>query len=116
MVCRTVDPDAPAWRIGIEDPHAPDRVVAVVPVRTGAVATSGTVHRGAHLVDARTGRVPEQVASVTVVGPDLTWADLDATAAYALGPEALTWLGTRSGRTGIVVWSDGRVETVTAVA
>jgi thiamine biosynthesis lipoprotein len=116
MVCRTVDLATPAWRIGVEDPHAPDRVVAVVPVRNGAVATSGTVHRGAHLVDARTGRVPEGVASVTVIGPDLTWADLDATAAYALGRDAVAWLGTRSGRTGIVVWSDGRVETVTPVA
>jgi thiamine biosynthesis lipoprotein len=116
LVCRTVDLETPAWRIGIEDPQAPDRVVAVVPVRNGAVATSGTVHRGAHLVDARTGLVPEGVASVTVVGPDLTWADLDATAAYALGREALSWLGTRSGRTGIVVWSDGRVQTVTPAA
>ena len=37
------------------------RLVAVVPVRTGAVATSGTAHRGEHLVDARTGRPPAGV-------------------------------------------------------
>lgn len=116
MVCRTVDPATPAWRIGVEDPFAPDRVVAVVPVRNGAVATSGTAHRGAHLVDARTGLVPEAVASVTVVGPDLTWADIDATAAYAMGPQASGWLVTRAGRTGIVVWADGRVETVASPA
>lgn len=114
MVCRTVGPGSPAWRVGIEDPHDPGRVVAVVPVRNAAVATSGTAHRGAHLVDARTGLEPEGVASVTVVGPDLTWADIDATAAYALGREAPRWLETRSGRTGVVVWSDGRVESVTA--
>ena len=59
LVCRTADPSA-AWRIGIEDPHDPSRVIAVVPVRTGAVATSGTAHRGDHLVDARTGRPPRR--------------------------------------------------------
>ena len=47
------------------------------------------------------------VASVTVVGPDLTWADIDATAAFALGPDALDWLRGRPGRSGLVVWADG---------
>ena len=57
MVCRTARPGGPPWRIGIEDPRDP------TPGRspssrccTGAVATSGTAHRGQHLVDARTGR------------------------------------------------------------
>ena len=78
-----------------------------MPVRTGAVATSGTAHRGEHLVDGRTGRPPQGVASVTVVTASLTWADIDATAAYAQGPDAARWLGTRPGRTGVVVWADG---------
>ncbi|GAA3169078.1 FAD:protein FMN transferase [Blastococcus jejuensis] len=112
LVCRTLDPGAPPWRIGIEDPMDPQRIVAVVPVATGAVATSGTAHRGAHLVDARTGRPPLGVASVTVVASSLTWADIDATAAYAQGPDAAVWLGTRPGRTGLVVWADGSTTTV----
>ena len=107
MVVRTLDPAAPPWRVGVEDPHDPRRVLAVLPVRTGAVATSGTAHRGAHLVDARTGRTPEGVASVSVVASSLTWADIDATAAYALGPDAADWLRTRAGRTALVVWADG---------
>ena len=107
MVCVTPDPAGPPWRIGIEDPHDPRRVLAVVPVGTGAVATSGTAHRGQHLVDGRTGRPPSGVASVTVVAPDLTWADIDATAAFALGPDATEWLAGRPGRTGLVVWADG---------
>lgn len=113
MTCRTLDPAAAPWRIGIEDPHDPSRVIAVVPVHNGAVATSGTAHRGSHLVDGRTGRAPEGVASVTVVAESLTWADIDATAAYALGAEAARWLGTRAGRTGLVVWADGTTTLVT---
>jgi len=105
MVCHSVT-GAPPWRVGIEDPHNPSRIVAMVPVANGAVATSGLAHRGAHLVDARTGRVPTALASVTVVGPDLVWADIDATAAFALGAEAAAWLQSR-GRTALLVWADG---------
>ena len=105
MVCHTVT-GAPPWRVGVEDPHHPSRIVAMVPVVNGAVATSGLVHRGAHVVDARTGKVPTPLASVTVVGPDLVWADIDATAALALGAEAAAWLRSR-GRTALVVWADG---------
>nr|WP_167108514.1 FAD:protein FMN transferase [Amycolatopsis granulosa] len=107
IVCRTLDPGGPPWRIGIENPADPSRVLAVVPVCTGGVATSGTVHRGAHLVDGRTGRPPVDVASVTVVAESLTWADIDATAAFALGPAAAGWLATRPGRRGLVVWATG---------
>jgi thiamine biosynthesis lipoprotein len=107
LVCRTLDPAAPPWRIGVEHPLDPSRLVAVVPVHNGAVATSGTAHRGDHLVDARTGRPPTGVASVTVVAANLTWADIDATAAYAHGEHAARWLATRPGRKGLVVWADG---------
>jgi thiamine biosynthesis lipoprotein len=112
LVCRTLDPADRAWRIGIEDPRDPRRLVAVVPVHNGAVATSGGAHRGQHVVDARTGRPPSGIASVTVVADSLTDADIDATAAYAQGPEAASWLQGRPGRTGLVVWSDGSTTTI----
>jgi len=112
LVCHVAGPDSPDWRIGLEDPHDPTRVVAVVPVRTGAVATSGLAHRGGHVVDARTGAVPDAIGSVTVVHDDLVWADIDATAAFAMGRDAARWLRTRPRRTGLVVWADGRTELV----
>jgi FAD:protein FMN transferase len=105
-------PDRPAWRIGIEDPHDPSRVIAVVPLHSGAVATSGTAHRGAHVVDARTGRPPAGIASVTVIGPSLTWADIDATTAYAQGEYAATWLRNRPIDSALVVGTDGSIVTV----
>jgi FAD:protein FMN transferase len=107
MTCRTLDPDGPPWRIGVEDPADPGRIRAVVPLFTGGVATSGTAHRGRHLVDARTGRPPTGVTSVTVVAGSLTDADIDATAAYALGERAAGWLETRPGRRALVLWDDG---------
>ncbi len=115
ITCRAA-PGSEPWRIGIEDPHDPSRVLAVVPLRAGAVATSGTVHRGAHLVDARTGRAPQDVASVTVIGPSLTWADIDATAAYARGEGADVWLRTRPIWSALVARPDGERITVVPAA
>jgi thiamine biosynthesis lipoprotein len=114
LVCWTADPDGEPWRIGVEHPLRTGELVARVPVRRGAVATSGTAHRGAHLVDARTGRPPVGPASVTVVGPSLTWVDIEATAAFARGEDAVAWLRTRPCRSGLVVWEDGSVEVWTS--
>ena len=105
MVCHVTDPDRPAWRVGVEHPLDRSSLVAVIPVRSAAVATSGTRHRGQHLLDARTGRPALGVASVTVIDRSLTWADIDATAAYAHGPRAADWLQGR-GRTALIVWPD----------
>jgi thiamine biosynthesis lipoprotein len=112
ITCRTGEPAAAPWRIGIEDPRDPTRIVAVVPIRTGAVATSGTAHRGAHIVDARTGRAPGGLASVTVVGRSLTAVDVDATAAFALGADGERWLTTRGHRAAFVVRTDGTTGTL----
>jgi FAD:protein FMN transferase len=109
LVCHVAAADREPWQVGIEDPLDPARVVARVPVRRGAVATSGHTHRGDHVVDARTGRPPEGVASVTVLADDLVTADVDATAAYAMGRAGVAWLESR-GRTGVVVWSDGSAD------
>ena len=48
---------------------------------------------------------------MTVVGASLTSVDIDATTALALGVDGPAWLRSRL-RTGVVVWADGRVETV----
>jgi thiamine biosynthesis lipoprotein len=109
MVGHVSDPARPGWRVGIEDAAEPTKLVAVVPLRHGAVATSGLVHRGAHVVDARTGSPPTRLASVTVIGPSLTWADIDATTALALDLDAPAWLAARPGRTGLLQWADGTI-------
>ncbi|MEH0110897.1 FAD:protein FMN transferase [Tersicoccus sp. MR15.9] len=90
----------PHWRIGVEKPGAPGAFSTVVTVTEGALATSGTAARGDHIVDPRTGApVAGGRTSVTVVGPDLTWADVWATACFvdphALGQAGPEWSGYR---------------------
>jgi thiamine biosynthesis lipoprotein len=81
----------PAWRVGIQHPEDRRAVAAVLEVRDLAVATSGAYQRGQHVLDPRTGRPPEGVRSVTVVGQDLGLADAYATAAFAMGRHGAEW-------------------------
>ena len=86
------------WRIGISDPLRPGRLALVVTTTDGAVATSGTAERGAHIVNPRTGRPAAGLASLTVAGPSLSLADACATAAFAMGPAlARGWLESLDG-------------------
>jgi thiamine biosynthesis lipoprotein len=95
------------WRVGVEDPAQPDRLLTILDVTDCAVATSGRTHRGAHIVDPHTGSPARGLDSVTVIGPSLTWADVYATAAVARGPEAVTWLAALSGYEALLVGEDG---------
>ena len=72
----------PVWRIGIENPRDRSAVADVVSLTRGAVATSGGAARGAHIVDPGTGQGISRPGSATVVGPELLWADVWATAAF----------------------------------
>jgi FAD:protein FMN transferase len=103
--------DTPDWRVAIEDPRDRTRTLLVVPLRRGAVATSGTAARGEHILDPATGAAPADLLSATVVGPELTWADVYATAAFVRGASVLTWLSELTGHAGVVVTTDGEVRT-----
>jgi thiamine biosynthesis lipoprotein len=97
------------WRVGIQHPWQRDRVAAVLRTRGLAVATSGAYERGPHVVDPRTGRAPEGVASVTVLGPDLATADAYATAAFAMGVDGPAWTAGLGDYDALTILADGRV-------
>jgi thiamine biosynthesis lipoprotein len=82
---------APTWRIEIEDPTGRGRIADVVHLRRGAVATAGASRRGGQVEDLWTGPAVIRAGSCTVIGPDLTWADVWATAAR-VDPEAVARL------------------------
>ena len=81
------------WTVGIRDPAAPGRVLEVIRLRDGAIATSGgyelyfdrdkTSH---HLVDPRTGHSPRATASVSATAPTAMAADALSTALFVIGP------------------------------
>ena len=81
------------WRIGVVDPTERKVIAAWFEIPENfAVATSGTGARGAHLWDGRNDAFVDRLASTTVIGPHLMWADAFATAAFAMGDNGLEWL------------------------
>jgi len=95
-----------SWRVGIADPARRGELVATVELRDGAIATSGTAERGAHIVDPRTGTAAVAVASLTMVTDALTTADVWATAgvvACADAAQAGAWLSRAPVRSAVLV-------------
>lgn len=86
-------PGCKGWRVGIQHPHDPSALAAVLQTETrAAIATSATYVRGQHIVDPWTGAAPAGLMSVTVVGEaDLATADAYATAVFAMGSSGPEW-------------------------
>jgi thiamine biosynthesis lipoprotein len=106
--------DTADWVVGIEDPTDRRRMLLRVPLRRGAVATSGTAARGAHILDPATGAPATGLLSATVIGPTLTWADVYATAAFAAGPDVPPWLAALTDHAAVLVGTDGTVRQLVA--
>lgn len=91
-------PDGDAWRVGVQSPTDPGRIVATLRLEDEAVATSGDYrqffdHAGRryhHLLDPRTGEPRRSaVRSVTVAAASCMSADAGATAVFGCtAPEA----------------------------
>jgi FAD:protein FMN transferase len=98
------------FTVGIQDPRDPGRVVAAVARNDGAVATSGTAARGAHLYDPRTGEpVKSRWLSVSVTGPSLEYADVLATAAFVAGEGWPAVVDALPGYEGLGILADGNL-------
>ena len=81
------------WRIGIRHPEDPMASAAVLALSgRGAIATSATYERGAHIIDPATGEPTAELASVTIVGNDLAFVDAYATSVFVMGLPGVEWL------------------------
>jgi thiamine biosynthesis lipoprotein len=104
------------WRIGVRDPAAPERLLAVLPMSDGIVASSGDYERCVlrdgrryhHVIDPATGYPSEQVRGVTLVGRSVAELNGLGAAAMVLGPAAGAALLLRKpGRQALMVGRDG---------
>jgi len=106
------------WTIGIRDPRRDSAVVAVLPLEDTAVSTSGDYERyferdGVrfhHVIDPRTGRSPDAIRSVTVIGPDGCATEALAKCVFVIGIEGgLRLIEAQAGTDAVVVDADGRL-------
>ena len=97
------------WNVGVRSPESPERMLAVLTVAEGAVATSGAYERGEHIRDARTGEAARELTSATVLAGDLTTADVLATTVFALGERGVAWALEHGADGVLAVAADGRL-------
>jgi thiamine biosynthesis lipoprotein len=84
------------WPVGVRNPLLPDRPVATVVLREGALGSSGSGEqffrhggkRYGHIIDPRTGWPSDGLLSVTVLAPTAAEADALSTAFFVLGLES----------------------------
>jgi thiamine biosynthesis lipoprotein len=88
-------PDGSDWIIGINDPKRQGELFAVVPLRQGAVVTSGSYEkfvtfngkRYSHIINPATGYPATGLTSVTVFGPSAEKANGFSTSLMVLGKQ-----------------------------
>jgi len=81
------------WSIGVVNPDERSEIVKVFDITDGAIATSGTYERGAHIHDPHNGLIAIGAKSATVVGAEGWLCDAMATAVMVAGQDCALWFG-----------------------
>lgn len=97
------------WKIGVVNPNNRLEVLKIFEISDGAIATSGTYERGAHITDPYTGMIAIGAKSATVVGAQGWLCDAMATALMVEGSDGAKWFG-QSELAGYQVWVIDRHE------
>jgi len=86
-------PNGKDWKIGITNPFKPEKILAAIPLKEGAVTTSGSYEkfvvfngkRYSHIINPATGYPATGLCSVTVFGPNAETANGLSTSIMVLG-------------------------------
>ena len=97
------------WKIGVVNPDNRQEVLKIFEITDGAIATSGSYERGAHISDPYTGMIAIGAKSATVVGKEGWLCDALATAVMVAGTDAGHWFG-QDELAGYQVWAVNRHE------
>lgn len=101
--------DGKPWRVGIRNPFNRAQHVKVLALTDQGIATSGTAIRGQHIYDPHSRNTPLlDVASITVIGPNIYEADRFATAAFALGKKGIQFIENLVGFEGYMIDAHAR--------
>lgn len=98
------------WNAGIVDPSRPGEILSVVSLESSfrALATSGFSERGEHIWNPM-GDYVSDALQVSVVGNDIIFADVMATALIAAGSGYLEWIENEPDAEALIIRRDGTV-------
>ncbi len=104
------------WSIGVRDPRDPAKVIAILPLEDTSISTSGDYERyfekgGVrfhHLIDPATGKSPDRVRSVTILGEDGLTTEAYSKCVFVLGVErGLRLVESHAGLDAVIVDASG---------
>ncbi|MEL7588045.1 MAG: FAD:protein FMN transferase [Prolixibacteraceae bacterium] len=113
-------PNGEDWKIAITNPLNKHKVFAVLPLKEGAVVTSGDYEkyvsfngvRYAHIIDPKTGYPATGIISVSVFAPKAELADALATSVFVMGVEVgLNRISQLPGVECIIIDEAGKIHT-----
>lgn len=94
------------WQVGIQNPFNLREIVKVIKVSNKGVATSGNYQKGEHIQNPKIKKWADEIASVTVIGPNVYDADRFATAAFAMGEKGIEFIEKLKGFEGYMIKKD----------
>lgn len=105
VVRGTPSADARFWNIGIRNPFDVKKIIALVPLTSGAVCTSGEYFRGPHISS-----VNKENKSLTVIAPSAKQADILSTAAFGMPVnQAINFVENFSNCSALIVDKNGEI-------
>lgn len=105
------------WQVGLQHPTIKERIWATIELDNEAVATSGNYERFfdfrgkryGHIINPGTGRLVDNVLSVTIIAKTALQADGLSTAVFVLGAEAgMELIESIEGVEGVLITKDGK--------
>jgi thiamine biosynthesis lipoprotein len=94
------------WLVGIRNPFDRQENVKILSLSNRGIATSGTYIRGQHIYNPHDDKDIKDVASLTVIGPDIYEADRFATAAFAMGTAGINFIESLPGFEAYMITAD----------
>ena len=84
--------DMPYFKVGIRNPFDINAIVKVIKLKNMGIATSGTYIRGQHIYNPHNYKKVNEIASISVIGPNIYDADRFATASFAMGLKGINFI------------------------
>ncbi|HED05557.1 MAG TPA: FAD:protein FMN transferase [Ignavibacteria bacterium] len=92
------------WKVGIRNPFNVEEIIKIVELSGEGIATSGSYIRGDHIYNPNNrNHSTENVASLTIIAPNVYEADRFTTAAYAMGDKGVSFIESLKDSEGYVV-------------
>lgn len=95
------------WSIGIRNPFKKEENIKILYLSNVGIATSGNYERGKHIYNPIKKMEADEIASLTVIGPNIYEADRFATACFAMGKKGIYFIENLSGFEGYMINNNG---------